>query len=140
MYEQLKLENQICFPLYAASRKVTSLYTPHLKELGLTYTQYVTMLVLWEEQSCKVGDLCERLFLDNGTVTPLLKKLEKDGLLTRTKNKDDERVVEVALTKKGIALQEKAKDIPAKVGGCMPLNEKEAISLYTTLKKILDDK
>lgn len=140
MYEQLKLENQLCFPLYASARKIVGLYTSFLKDLGLTYTQYVAMMVLWEKDSCKVGELCESLFLDNGTVTPLLKKLESEGLVSRIRSREDERVVTVSLTEKGKSLKEKAKDIPFKVGSCINLDEEEAESLHRFLYKILDDK
>ena len=110
--EMLKLENQLCFPLYAASRQVVSLYTPYLKELGLTYTQYIVFLVLWEKDGIPVGELGKKLYLDNGTLTPLLKKLEGGGYVTRSRQKDDERVVIVSLTKEGRALKEKARGDP----------------------------
>ena len=94
----LLLENQLCFPLYAAARKVTGLYTPYFKPLGITYTQYIVLLVLWEKESATVGDLCKKLYLDNGTVTPLLKKLEERGYVRRTRSTEDERVVMMTLT------------------------------------------
>lgn len=135
--EMLKLENQLCFPLYAAARQVVSLYTPHLKELGLTYTQYIVFLVLWEGDGIPVGELGRRLYLDNGTLTPLLKKLESAGYLTRSRDKDDERVVTVTLTDSGRALKEKAKDIPLKIGSCIKLKEEEAQGLYILLYQLL---
>ena len=135
--EMLKLENQLCFPLYAAARQVVSLYTPHLKELGLTYTQYIVFLVLWEGDGIPVGELGRRLYLDNGTLTPLLKKLESAGYLTRSRDKDDERVVTVTLTESGRALKEKAKDIPLKIGSCIKLKEEEAQGLYILLYQLL---
>lgn len=135
--EMLKLENQLCFPLYAAARQVVSLYTPHLKELGLTYTQYIVFLVLWEGDGIPVGELGRRLYLDNGTLTPLLKKLESAGYLTRSRDKDDERVVTVTLTESGQALKEKAKDIPLKIGSCIKLKEEEAQGLYILLYQLL---
>lgn len=139
-YEQLKLKNQICFPLYAAARKVTAAYTPYLKPLGITYTQYVALLVLWETDDIRIGDLCDRLYLDNGTVTPLVKKMEANGLVTRQRSGEDERCVYVRLTKKGQKMREQAKDIPMKVGQCMTvLSEEEAGMLYGLLYKILGD-
>lgn len=137
--EMLKLENQLCFPLYAAARQVVSLYTPHLKELGLTYTQYIVFLVLWEGDGIPVGELGRRLYLDNGTLTPLLKKLESAGYLTRSRDKDDERVVTVTLTESGRALREKAKDIPLKIGSCIKLKEEEAQGLYILLYQLLKE-
>lgn len=137
--EMLRLDNQLCFPLYAASRQVVSLYTPFLKELGLTYTQYIVFLVLWERDGIPVGDLGRRLYLDNGTLTPLLKKLEAAGHISRTRDKADERVVVVTLTDEGRALKERAKDIPLKVGSCIRMEESEAASLYTMLYHLLKE-
>lgn len=135
--DALKLENQLCFPLYAAARQVVALYTPYLKELGLTYTQYIVFLVLWEKDGIPVGEIGEKLYLDNGTLTPLLKKLESAGYLTRSRDKADERVVIVSLTDKGRALKEKAKDIPCQIGACINLKESEAQSLYILLYQLL---
>ena len=100
-YEALKLENQLCFPLYAAARNITGLYTPLLKPLGLTYTQYIAFLSLWEEGEETVGDMCRSLHLDCGTLTPMLKKMEENGWITRSRSREDERVVTVALTQQG---------------------------------------
>ena len=136
--DSLKLENQLCFPLYASARKVINLYTPYLKPLGLTYTQYLVMLVLWQDPEQTVGDLCKRLYLDNGTISPLLKKLEQQGYLTRVRTKEDERIVNVKLTKEGKALKEKVKDIPNKIGSCIELEKKEAKDLYQCLYKLLE--
>ena len=136
--ESMKLDSQLCFPLYAASRKIVSLYTPHLKPLGITYTQYIMFLVLWEEDGIAVGDLCRRLRLDTGTVTPMLKNTEKQGLITRTRSAEDERMVVINLTEEGKALYKKAKDIPAKVGSCVKLSKTEAMQLYKTLYKLLE--
>ena len=136
--ETMKLDSQLCFPLYAASRKIVNLYTPYLKPLGLTYTQYIMFLVLWEEDGITVGDLCRRLRLDTGTVTPMLKNTEKQGLITRTRSAEDERMVVINLTKEGKALYKKAKDIPAKVGSCVKLSKTEAMQLYKTLYKLLE--
>ena len=136
--EALRLSNQLCFPLSAAARKVTGLYQPYLQPLGLTYTQYVTLLVLWEEDGQSVSALGERLFLDSGTLTPLLKKLEQRGLVRRERSREDERVVLVRLTDEGRALKEQAREIPMKVGGCIQLSPEEALSLYQTLYKLLN--
>ncbi|GKU77907.1 MarR family winged helix-turn-helix transcriptional regulator [Paenibacillus sp. L3-i20] len=111
----LKLDNQICFAIYASSREITKLYRPLLLDLGLTYTQYVTMLALWEQDEVTVSALGSKLYLDSGTLTPLLKKLEHAGYVTRTRDKNDERNVLVALTEQGKSLREKALDIPEKL-------------------------
>ena len=136
--EKLKLENQLCFHLYACSRRIVSDYTPYLKPLGITYTQYIVLMVLWEQDGITVGELCRKLYLDSGTVTPLLKKLEERGILTRRRCQEDERCVSVWLTEKGHKLKEKAYPIPDQVCGCMPLDEEEAGTLYKLLYKILD--
>ena len=135
--EALKLENQLCFPLYAAARQVVSLYTPHLRELGLTYTQYIVFLVLWEGKPVTVGELCRRLYLDNGTLTPLLKKLEASGYIVRARDNTDERVVTISLTQDGEALKERAAQIPFKVGSCIALSSDEASVMYALLYKLL---
>lgn len=135
--EQLRLDHQLCFPLYAAARKVTSLYTPYLKPLGITYTQYVVFLVLWEEDGQTVGELGKRLYLDSGTLTPLLKKMEENGFVVRSRSPKDERVVTISLTEKGSALKEQAKEIPGKVGPCVKLEPGDAEVLYGLLYKIL---
>ena len=106
--EVMKLDSQLCFPLYAAARNVTSLYTPFLKDLGLTYTQYITFLVLWEKDGISVSEIGSRLMLDNGTLSPMLKKLEQAGYIERNRSRDDDRVVIITLTPKGRALQERA--------------------------------
>lgn len=135
--EALKLDNQLCFPLYAAARQVVSLYTPYLKELGLTYTQYIVFLVLWEGEAVTVGELCRRLYLDNGTLTPLLKKLEAAGYIVRERSSEDERVVTVSLTDAGRAMKERAAHIPFKVGSCIALSGEEADTMYRLLYKLL---
>ncbi|MBQ7076574.1 MAG: MarR family transcriptional regulator [Lachnospiraceae bacterium] len=138
-YEQLKLENQLCFPLYACARKIVNAYTPHLKPLGLTYTQYIVFMVLWDKEKVTVGELGKTLSLDAGTLTPLLKKLEKDGYITRERSKEDERVTEIVITKKGNDLKKKCKDIPGKVASVLsPLKKNEIESLYKILYKIID--
>ena len=136
--EAMKLQNQLCFPLYAAARSVVSLYTPYLKPLGLTYTQYIVFLVLWEKDGLTVGELCERLMLDNGTLSPLLKKIQQAGFIERRRSEEDDRVVVITLTKAGRALQEKAKDVPAKVGGCIELSPEKGQTLYALLYELLD--
>jgi len=135
--EALRLDRQLCFPLYAASRKIVGLYTPVLKPLGITYTQYLVFLALWEHDGVPVGDLCRRLYLDNGTLTPLLKRMERDGYLTRTRSTTDERVVVVSLTKKGRELKERARGIPAQIGTCVNLPHDEAATLYKLLYELL---
>ena len=137
--EAMKMTNQLCFPLYAASRKVVNLYTPLLKPLGLTYTQYIVLLVLWEKDGITVGEICTRLMLDNGTLSPLLKKMEQAGYLERRRSREDDRVVLVSLTEEGRALQEKAKEIPIQLSGCINLAPEEAVTLYKILYKILYD-
>ena len=134
---KFRLENQLCFPLYAAARKVTNLYTPSFRRLGLTYTQYIVFLVLWEEDGLSVGDIGHRLFLDNGTLTPLLKKMEQTGYVRRIRSEEDERIVHVFLTEKGRTLQNELQDVPEQVGSCIPLTPEEAVTLYQLLYKIL---
>lgn len=136
-YDALKLENQLCFPLYAAAREVVKQYRPYLDELDITYTQYITMMVMWEEKEITVKSLGERLFLDSGTMTPVLKSLEAKGYVTRKRSTTDERSVSVFLTDSGEALKEKAMDIPAKVAGCTNLTAEEGLQLYKILYKIL---
>ncbi|MBO6008466.1 MAG: MarR family transcriptional regulator [Lachnospiraceae bacterium] len=139
-YEQLLLKNQLCFPLYACGRKIVASYTPYLKPLGLTYTQYVVFMVLWEKESVNVGQLGSILHLDAGTLTPLLKHLEKDGYITRTRSKEDERVTLISITDKGNALKEKCKDIPGKLATeGSSLTQKEAAELYRLLYKYLSE-
>ncbi len=135
--EHLRLENQLCFPLYAAARNVTNLYTPLLKPLGLTYTQYIVFLVLWEKDDVPVGEICERLWLDNGTVTPLLKKMQAEGYIEKHRSEKDDRVVVVTLTEKGKRLQKQVKDVPLRVGSCIGLSEDKAKELYTLLYELL---
>ncbi len=139
-YEQLLLKNQLCFPLYACGRKIVSAYTPFLKPLGLTYTQYIVLMVLWEKEVINVGQLGETLHLDAGTLSPLLKRLEKDGYVTRERSKEDERITIIHITPKGNGLKKKCKDIPAKMAGTVTaLTEKNAKELYRLLYLFLDD-
>ena len=136
-HEAMKLDRQLCFPLYAAARNVTGLYTPWLKPLGLTYTQYIVLLVLWEQDGVSVTEIGEKLMLDNGTLSPLLKKMEQAGYVARRRCREDDRVVEITLTEAGRALQEKAKDIPRNVAGCIELPPEKARELYTLLYELL---
>ena len=136
-YEMLKLENQLCFPLYACAREVIRQYKPYLDEIDLTYTQYIAMMVLWEERQVSVKELGEKLYLDSGTLTPLLKKLEARALITRTRAAEDERRLIVALTPAGEALRERALDIPAKMARCSKLDPDDAAELYRILYKML---
>lgn len=133
----LKLENQLCFPLYAASKEVIRRYKPFLDKVDLTYTQYIALMVLWEENEINVKSLGEKLFLDSGTLTPLLKKLESKGYITRKRLDKDERNLTISITKEGLALQEQVKNIPNEIGKCVNLEEEEAKSLYNILYKIL---
>ncbi|MBR2595569.1 MAG: MarR family transcriptional regulator [Solobacterium sp.] len=136
--EALRLENQLCFPLYACARKVVSQYTPFLKPLGITYTQYLVFMLLWAEDGLSVGDLCSRLYLDSGTLTPMLKKMEEKHLVERRRSKDDERVVRIWLTEEGKKMKEKAAAIPLQVGSCIRISPEEASALYSLLYKTIE--
>ena len=138
-YAPLKLENQLCFPLYAAARAVVRQYTPYLGELGLTYTQYIALMVLWEAGKCSVKELGKKLHLDSGTLTPLLKGMEKNGLILRSRSAEDERSVILELTEAGWALRERALSVPGRVAACVPLDQSEAVTLYRLLYKLLDE-
>lgn len=138
IYDGLKLENQICFPLYACAKEIVRKYKPFLDELDLTYTQYITMMVLWEEKQINVKDLGVKIFLDSGTLTPLLKKLEAKGYILRERSKEDERSLIISITDKGEQLKEKAVLIPQKVGCCVDIEPEKAVELYNTLYKILE--
>ena len=141
--DSLKLSNQLCFPLYAAARKIVAAYAPFLKEIHLTYTQYVTMMVLWEKREISVKDLGATLYLDSGTLTPLLKKLEKEGLIVRRRSHEDERIVIVDLSEKGEALKEKATKIPCQMAGLLTekgafLSAEEVEKLKSVLYEIIE--
>ena len=136
--DALKLENQLCFPLYACARRVVALYTPLFRPLGITYTQYIIFLVLWEKDGVPVGELGQKLYLDSGTLTPVLKKMEQAGYLTRKRSRTDERVVTVWLTPEGRKLREAARSIPVQAAGCLPLDGEEARTLYRLLYKTLE--
>lgn len=135
--EILKLENQLCFSLYATTRQMTKIYRPLLKELNITYPQYLVLLVLWEVQTISVKTLGQRLFLDSGTLTPMLKRMEENGMITRTRSKSDERVVEVTLTEKGERSEAKAENIPVNFIKHLNLNEEEFIQLKNILGKMM---
>ena len=137
--EELKLSNQLCFPLYAASKEVVSKYTPILKRFDLTYTQYIAMLVLFEEKEMRVTELGERLYLDSGTLSPLLKKLENKGFLRRIRDKNDERNVKISLTEEGKKIESELVIVPKTIGSCINLSRDESITLYTLLYKLLNN-
>ena len=136
--EAMKLKNQLCFPLYAAARNVTNLYTPYLKPYGLTYTQYLVFLVLWEKDGIPVGELCEKLMLDNGTISPLLKKLQQAGYLEKKRSEADDRIVHVFLTKQGKDLQKQLQNVPRELGSCISLEPEKAALLYSLLYELLE--
>ncbi len=134
----LNLRDQLCFSLYVCSKEIVRRYKPFLSDIGLTYTQYITMMVLWEQKRIKVHELGKFLYLDSGTLTPLLKLLEKDGLVVRERNSDDERVVYVSLTKKGEKLKEKAMSVPQKICSCVNLTTEDRENLKKSLEKLLE--
>lgn len=136
MTEQLKLSNQLCFPLYALSKEVIRRYTPFLEVLDLTYPQYLVMLVLWEQDSQSVGAIGERLCLDSGTLTPLLKRLQNKGLVERKRSPQDERSVVISLTQAGQALKSKALHIPSQVGECLNLSFEEVAVLKQIVARL----
>ncbi|MDQ8749574.1 MarR family transcriptional regulator [Elizabethkingia miricola] len=135
--QQLKLDNQICFPVYALSREIVGRYRPLLDQLDITYPQYLVLLVLWEHQEQSVSQLGEKLYLDSGTLTPLLKRLEQKNLVTRSRSKEDERIVKIKLTSEGQSLQKKAASIPKQLFEDMKVPEEELKQLKTTIEKIL---
>lgn len=135
--EAMKLDNQLCFPIYAAARVITSLYTPYLKPLGLTYTQYILFLVLWEKDGLTVGEICRRLMLDSGTLSPILKKLRDQGYIEKQQSPSDERSFIITLTNKGRELQIQANEIPLQVGSCVNLNPEKALQLRELLNELL---
>ena len=137
MNNSLKLSNQLCFPLYAASKSIVSKYTPVLKPFDLTYTQYIVLLVLFEEGEIGVKELGEKLYLDSGTISPLIKKLEKKGYIKKKRLTKDERIVKVSLTKEGERLEKELRIVPPQVGKCINLAPKEVITLYSLLHKLL---
>lgn len=136
-FDPLALENQLCFPLYAASKELTRRYKPFLDPLGLTYTQYVTMMALWGHDGVTVGELGSRLYLDSATLTPLLKRLEAHGYVDRKRSAEDEREVIVSLTDKGRELRDKAVSVPYCMAGCIGISPEDAIQLKALLEKLL---
>ncbi|NTE04601.1 MarR family transcriptional regulator [Agrobacterium tumefaciens] len=137
MNNLLKLENQVCFPLYAFSREVTQLYRPFLDDLGLTYPQYLVMLILWEEKEQTVNQLGEKLYLDSGTLTPLLKRMEQKGIINRTRSTADERVVVISVTDIGEKMKESANCIPAKLVEALGLSLDDLNQLKQIVTKAL---
>ena len=137
-YESLKLENQLCFPLYACSKEVIRRYKPYLDKLDLTYTQYIAMMVMWEKKEVTVKELGKCLYLDSGTLTPVLKKLEEKNYVVRNRSKADERNLIVSITQEGEELQEQAVQIPVSLVACVNLEPQEAQQLYQLLYKLLD--
>ena len=136
--ECLRLENQICFPMYVASKEIVRRYIPLLSALDLTYTQYITLLALWEKDHITVKELGEKLYLDSGTLTPLLNKLEKKGYIIKNKSEKDGRELVVIVTDKGLELKQKALHVPPEIAKCVNLNKEEAIAFYQLLHKVLD--
>lgn len=136
-YDKLKLDHQLCFPLYACAKELVKQYKPFLDPLGLTYTQYLVMMVLWEEREIRVKDLGSRLFLDSGTLTPLLKRMEGKGLVTRRRPEEDERNLIITITDKGFELRDEAVKIPSRMACILPIGQDRARSLYDTLYDLL---
>lgn len=136
-YEALKIENQLCFPLYAGSKEVVKRYKPLLDELDLTYTQYITMMVLWDKGELNVGELGKILYLDSGTLTPVLKALEKKGFVSRTRSSVDERVLIASPTEEGMRLRDRALKVPGEMFRCVDLSPEDARTLYRLLYKLL---
>lgn len=137
-YDCLKLKNQLCFPLYACSKEIVRRYKPFLDEIGLTYTQYITMMVLWEKKEANVKELGNCLYLDSGTLTPVLKKLEAKGYITRIRSKEDERNLLVTITDEGEKLKDQAVEIPKKIGTCVKLSEEKRLQLYEILREVME--
>ena len=136
--ELLRLDNQICFPMYVASKEIVRRYIPLLNKLDLTYTQYITLLALWEKDHITVKELGEKLYLDSGTLTPLLNKLEKKGYIIKNKSDKDGRELVVIVTAKGLELKQKALEVPPEIAKCVNLKKEEAIVFYQLLHKVLD--
>ena len=136
-YDGLKIENQLCFPLYACAKEVVRRYKPFLDDIDLTYTQYITMMVLWEKKEINVKELGKYLYLDSGTLTPVLKKLESKKYVIRQRSKTDERNLEIRITEDGMKLRDKALSVPEKIGNCVKLEPQEAMELYRLLYKML---
>lgn len=143
-YDDLRLGNQLCFPLYALSKEVIKQYRPYLDKINLTYTQYITMMVIWEKEKINVKELGKKLYLDSGTLTPVLKSLEAKGFVTRYRSQEDERLLMVEITAEGIALKDKALEIPRKMVSKIDISLNDAIvmhrQLYNLLNQLIDDK
>lgn len=137
MNENLKLENQLCFPLYALSRQITTLYRPYLDKFGITYPQFLVLLILWEHSSATVKQLGEYLLLDSGTLTPLLKRMEAGGLITRTRSAEDERVVRISITDKGKLLEKEAEKIPSLMKQQLGMDDHQLAEMREQINKIL---
>ena len=137
--DEIRLQNQLCFPLYVASKEVIRKYKPILDKLDLTYTQYITMLVLWEQSNINVKTLGEVLFLDSGTLTPVLNKLESKNYIKKITNDKDKRNLVIEITEEGKALKERATSVPTEIGKCINLSREESIELYKLLYKMLGD-
>ena len=138
MTDSLTLQNQVCFPVYALAKEIVNRYRPLLEDLDVTYPQYLVLMVLWNEEEQTVGQLGEKLLLDSGTLTPLLKRMEQKGMVNRSRSPEDERVVKLSLTEKGKAMKEKAKDIPCRLMKSMKISEEELLELKTIITKILN--
>lgn len=136
-YDALKLENQLCFPLYVCAKEIVKAYTPYLEKLGITYTQYITMMVMWEHKELQVKEIGECLYLDSGTLTSVLKKLEEKGFVTRRRSEKDERGLIVTITESGEELKDKAVDIPKQLGGCVDLEPQKVKELYGLLYEVI---
>ena len=136
-YDALKLENQLCFPLYACAKEIVKAYKPYLDELDLTYTQYITMMVMWEHKELRVKDVVKCLLLDSSTLTPLLKRLEEKGYVTRRRSTEDERDLIVTITDSGEALKERAVTVPERLSACVSLDPQKAQELYALLYEVL---
>ena len=136
-YESIRLKNQLCFPLYACSKEIIRQYRKPLEKLGLTYTQYVVMMVLWEDGGMTEGDLGKKVYLDSGTLAPLLKRMEKQGIINRVRPDDNERKLFISLTEKGEAMKEQALDVPKAMNGCIDLPENELKELKRLLDKVV---
>ncbi len=136
-YDCIKLENQLCFPLYACAKEIIRKYKPFLDEINLTYTQYIAMMVMWEHKEMNVKTLGEYLYLDSATLTPMLKSLEKKGYISRSRSEKDGRNLRVVITDAGEALKEKAVEIPARLGACVSLDISDAQELYRILHTLM---
>jgi len=136
-YEALLLRNQLCYPVYLCAKEITRKYTPVLKEIDLTYTQYVVMMYFWEKRESNVSEISKTLVIDSSTLTPLLKKLEQKGYIERNRSTEDERNLVVKVTEKGLALRDKAVKVPGKMGKCLNLTAEEAKTLYNLMYKVL---